>query len=164
MDLAASAGFVNEPAEKNIYSRPPRDPKEKFLNNKMIAGIAASGASLFLAVSAAYLYGISQHLPLIESQTMAFNAWLIGHIFLAFVSRSESEPLSSLGIFKNKIMNIWALIIFAFIIISLNIPGIENNLKLTHLNIGQISLIVLISLVAVFWQEAVKLIFFNKKT
>jgi len=161
MDLAASAGFVSEPAEKNIYSRPPRDPKEKFLTGSMLRGIAASGLSLFLAVSISYLYGIRSHLPLIESQTMAFSAWLIGHIFLAYVSRSESEPLLKLGIFTNKIISIWALAVFAFLLASLNIPAIENNLKLTHLNLNRIGLIVLISLAAVLWREAEKMLFFK---
>jgi len=32
MDLAASAGFVAEPKEKDIYTRGPRNPQENIIN------------------------------------------------------------------------------------------------------------------------------------
>jgi len=50
MDLAASAGFVAEPKEKNIYTRPPRNPKENIMNNKTVADILIKGISFLLVL------------------------------------------------------------------------------------------------------------------
>jgi len=46
MDLAASAGFVAEAKEKNIYTRPPRNPGEKIFNDKMIKDLLTKGVVL----------------------------------------------------------------------------------------------------------------------
>jgi len=72
MDLAASAGFVAEPSEKDIYTRAPRNPKENIINNSVIKDILIKGFVLFAGVTLVYLYARSQNLSLIESQTLAF--------------------------------------------------------------------------------------------
>ena len=61
----------------------------------MIRGIAISGLSLFAAVFFSYFYALWWlNLPLEQARTFAFAAWIIGHIILAFVLRSENEPLA----------------------------------------------------------------------
>jgi len=157
MDLAASAGFVAEPAEKTIYSRPPRDPKEKFLNSRMIRGILVSGLSLCVAVVAAYTYAVYLNAMQIQLQTIAFTTWMIAHILLAFVSRSEKEPLYSLGLLSNHLMDLWALGVAIFLILGLTVPSIGLNLRLTSLTLVQIGIVIAISFVTTFWQELGKI-------
>jgi len=78
MDLAASATFVAEPEEEGIMSKPPIDPKEKFMNRTMIINIALGALSLFAAVSATYLFtwfgnsNLESASRLTMSQTVAF--------------------------------------------------------------------------------------------
>ncbi|WXG46718.1 MAG: cation-transporting P-type ATPase [Candidatus Atabeyarchaeum deiterrae] len=161
MDLAASAGFISEPAEKTIYKRPPRDPKEKFIDSKMLKGIAVSGASLFIAVTIAYLYARWLGLSLIQAQTFAFSAWIIGHIILAIVSRSEKEPLYKLGFFSNRAMVVWAVAALSFLIILVGVPGVGGYFKLETLTVYQFGLIFAISFLIIFLQEIKKLISFK---
>ena len=163
MDLAASAGFVAEPAEKMIYSRPPRNPKEKFLNFQVVKGILVSGFSLFLAVTISYFYARWQNLSIIQTQTFAFATWLIGHIILAFVSRSEKDPLFRLGFFSNKVMNFWAVAVFAFLLIVIEIPALGSHLKLSSLSISQLGFIFGISFLTISWQEFKKILLLKKK-
>jgi Ca2+-transporting ATPase len=163
MDLAASAGFVAEPAERSIYRLPPRNPKSKLFDRSMLKGIAVSGLSLFVGVIACYYYALWQHMPVIQAQTFAFTAWIAGHIFLAFASRSEREPLISLGPFTNRVMDLWAVAAFAFLLIALGVPAIGENLRLSALTAGQVALIVSVSFVAIFWQELVKMIRYRKE-
>ncbi len=47
MDLMASTTFVLEPAERTIYTRPPRNAKQDLFDVNMMKGIAVSGISLF---------------------------------------------------------------------------------------------------------------------
>jgi Ca2+-transporting ATPase len=157
MDLAASAGFVAEPAERTIYSRPPRDPSEKFISAKVVRTIAVSGVSLFLAVMVPYGYALSRGWPRLKAQTIAFSAWIIGHVLLAFVSRSEKQPLASLGPFSNKVIDAWAVCAFGFLILATQMPALNAPLKLTRVSFGELGLVFVVCFVLIFWKELVKL-------
>ncbi|MGZ5495494.1 MAG: cation-translocating P-type ATPase, partial [Candidatus Aminicenantales bacterium] len=157
MDLAASSGFVAEPAEKTIYRRPPRDPKEKFIDAGMLRNIAVSGLSLFAAVMIPYGYALSKGWPHVQAQTIAFSAWIIGHILLAFVSRSEKEPLSSLGVFSNKAIDLWAVFAFAFLLLVTRVPALSTPLKLQPIPLAQLGLVFLTCFIVIFWREIPKL-------
>jgi Ca2+-transporting ATPase len=158
MDLAASAGFVSEPAEKSIYKRPPRDPKEKFINGQMLRGITVSSLSLFAAVAVCYFYAkLWLHLEDVQVQTFAFTAWIIGHIMLALVSRSEKEPLIKLGVFSNKAMIVWAAVAMILLFLVVGIPAASGYFKLSAITAGQVGLIFGICFVCTFWQELRKL-------
>lgn len=162
MDLAASSAFVAEPAEKTIYTRPPRNPKENLINKKTLTGILISGASLFAAVWIAYYYASSQNLPLIQIQTYAFTAWITGHLILAYVSRSETDPLYKLGFFSNRIMNYWAALVVIFLAILMYVPVAGTQLRVTQIPIKEIATITLVAFAALFWQEIVKTIKYLK--
>jgi len=154
MDLAASAGFVAEPAERSIYE-PER--KKKLFDRGMVLGIALSGLSLFAAVFGAFYYALYRGYPVAEAQTFAFAAWIIGHIFLAFVSRSAREPLISLGPLTNRVMDAWAIAAFAFLCAVVFTP-LGTLIKATGLSPSQVLLIAAFAFVAIFWQEAVKIL------
>jgi Ca2+-transporting ATPase len=162
MDLAASAGFVSEPAERSIYSRKPRNPKAKFPDSRMIIEIAVSAASLFAAVMISYFYASWQNLSVIETQTFAFSAWIMGHIILAFVSRSEKEPLLTLGPFSNRVMDIWAVLAFSFLLVAVSVPSLGSQLKLSTLTPTQFGLIFIIAFFAIFWREIAKFLLSRK--
>jgi len=161
MDLAASAGFVTEPAEKTIYSRKPRDPKARFPDSKMIRDLAISAASLFAAVMLAYFYAWWQNLPPVEIQTFAFSAWIMGHIILAFVTRSEKEPLYILGPFSNRVMDLWAVLAFSFLLIAITVPSVGAQLRLATLTANQLVLIFAFALLTIVWREIAKLLMFK---
>ncbi|MCX6746385.1 MAG: cation-transporting P-type ATPase [Candidatus Parcubacteria bacterium] len=159
MDLAASAGFVAEPAEKNIYTRPPRDPRQKLFNKKLIMTIFIYGFTLFAAVMAAYFYAKSQGYNVIEIQTFAFTAWIIGHIILAYVSRSDKVPLYKLKVFSNKTMNLWLGAVIIFLFLALAIPRINFELKLAPISFSHFILIFIFSLIIIGWLEIRKLFY-----
>jgi len=146
MDLAASAGFVAEPQEKNIYSRPPRDPKEDIFNNRVVASVLFRGLILFAAVMTVYFWAAYQKLSPAQIQTFAFSAWIFGHIILAFISRSEKEPVFSLGIFTNKIINVWAIGAIGLLGLGIYIPALNQQLNLTRISLSQIFFIFLIAI------------------
>jgi Ca2+-transporting ATPase len=161
MDLAASAGFVTEPAEKTIYSRMPRNPKAKFPDSRMIIDIAVSGASLFAAVMLAYFYARWQNLSDVETQTFAFSAWIMGHVILAFVTRSEKEPLYILGPLSNRVMDVWAVLAFSFLLVAVSVPSVGLLLRLSTLTASQLGLIFAFALLTIVWREIAKLLLFK---
>ncbi len=163
MDLAASAGFVSEPKEKNIYSRAPRNPKEKIINNRVIKDILIKGAVLFAAVIFVYLYAHSQNLSLVQAQTFAFAAWIFGHIVLAFISRSDKESVFSLGMFTNKVINLWAAVAITFLILGIYLPFLNERFNLVAINFIQLISIALAMIVIVGFLELKKVFNLDKK-
>jgi Ca2+-transporting ATPase len=164
MDLAASATFVAEPEEAGIMRKPPVDPDEKFLNRSMLRMIVMGALSLFIAVSVAYLVtwyfnpslNVDQRITL--TRTVAFATWMLGHIFLALNFRSEKEPLAKLGLYSNKVMVLWALIVVATLAVGIGLPFVHTSLRLTFLGPMEWALVIGVSFAATFWIELKKLL------
>jgi len=161
MDLGASAAFVAEPAEALIYSERPRDLKERFIDSAMLKGIAASGLSLFAGVTISYFYALWQGLPLVQAQTFAFAAWIFTLMMLAFVSRSEKDPLYRLGILANRAMDVWALVAVAFLFVAIGTPELSAYFKLSSVTVIQLTTVFAISFVCASWQEWMKVLRFR---
>jgi Ca2+-transporting ATPase len=156
MDLMASTTFVLEPAERTIYTRPPRDSRHDLFDAKMMKGIAISGLSLFIAVMAPYLYALHIGVPQQTAQTLAFSAWMVGQVTLALVMRSNYEPLSRLGLFSNPALNVMLVSVAAFLLIALGLPAVGSFIKLAPVEPLQFAAVAVFAFVLVFWQEIVK--------
>ncbi|MGB8216809.1 MAG: cation-transporting P-type ATPase [Candidatus Methanoperedens sp.] len=163
MDLAASAGFVVEAKEKNIYLRPPRNPRENIFNNQVVKDFLTKGVVLFAAVMSVYFYAQSQNLSLRETQTYAFSAWIFGHIFLAYISRSDKESIFSLGIFANKVINLWAVVAIGFLILGIYVPFLNDRFNLAAIDFIQLILIALV-MVLIIGSLEIKKIFSSRGT
>jgi P-type Ca2+ transporter type 2C len=160
MDLAASATFVAEPEELGIMRKPPVNPKEKFMNRSMMRMLLMGAVSLFAAVSTTYLAtwylnpNVDNRLEL--ARTVAFATWMLGHIFLALNFRSEKEPLAKLGVFSNRVMVLWALLVVATLAVGVGLP--LTPLGLTSLSFIDWMLVVGVAFAATFWIELKKLL------
>jgi len=111
-----------------------------------------------VAVIASYFFARSLNVSTTQAQTLAFSAWIFGHIFLAFVSRSDSNPLYKLGFFTNKIMVIWAVAAFAFLAFIIIFPIAHSALGIASVAGWQVATVAAFAFVATFWQEAKKMI------
>jgi P-type Ca2+ transporter type 2C len=147
MDLAASAGYVAEPEEKNIYLRKPDKNKGNVLDNMAIKDIFIKGIILFVTVIAVYFYARFLNLNFLQTQTFAFSAWIFAHIFLAFSSRSDRETIWSLGIFKNIIINIWAVMAIGLLLLGIYWPIVTSQLNLSFINPLYLLLIIIFCLI-----------------
>jgi Ca2+-transporting ATPase len=141
MDLAASAGFVAEPKEKNIYSRKPRDPQQPIFTRRVLVDLFTKSLVLFAAVTAVFLCSYSTAKDLGTAQTFAFAAWIIGHITLAFISRSDTESILSVGPLANPVMNLWALTAVAFLLIGVYVPYINHLIRLSIVPVTSLLLV-----------------------
>ena len=165
MDLAASATFVAEPEEAGSMKKPPIDPKERFINKSMLTTLFLGALSLFIAVTATYLftwYTASATLSAADAQTyartVAFATWMFGHIFLALNFRSEREPLVREGLLSNKVMLLWALLVFVVLVVGTSLPVTQAALQITGLKLQDWALAIGVSFVATFWMELKKIL------
>lgn len=153
MDVAASATFVNERAEGDLMRQSPRDTREPFMNRGYVASIFGAAFGLFAAVSIAYLVTWYGGAGVAHAQTVAFVTWLLGHVLLALQLRSEREPLLRLGVFSNRLMNVWLGAVLLFCTASVLVPGVQTQLKTTSLTGNEWLLVVGMALVGTSWIE-----------
>jgi P-type Ca2+ transporter type 2C len=158
MDLAASATFVAEPEEIGIMQKPPINPKEKFLNKTMLRTLFLGAFSLFIAVTATFLFAWYTTSDITYTRTIAFATWMFGHIFLALNFRSEREPLIKEGLLSNKVMLLWALLVSVTLIVDTSLPPVQAALQITSLHLGDWPLIIVVSFAATFWIELEKIL------
>jgi Ca2+-transporting ATPase len=158
MDLAASATFVAEPEESGIMNKPPNIPKETFLNQPMLRKLFLGALSLFIAVTATFLFAwyTTQSIP--YARTIAFATWMFGHIFLAFNFRSDHEPLVKQGLLSNNLMLLWALVVFATLLVGTSLPATQTALQIVGLRLQDWALVIAVSFVATFWMELKKIL------
>jgi Ca2+-transporting ATPase len=88
-----------------------------------------------MAVMGAYFYAGFIGLPLHQMQAMAFTAWIFGHIALAYVSRSDIEPLNQLGLFSNWVINLWAVCAITVLVLAVYLPLVGARLDLLSIDI-----------------------------
>jgi P-type Ca2+ transporter type 2C len=156
MDLAASSGFVAEGEEADVMMRPPRNPKERFLTRGLLVSVFVSALGLFTAVSVAYLYTYYSTGNLLHAQTVAFAAWILTHIFLAFNLRSETEPLAKLGFFSNRVMVGWGVAAMATLAAAITVPAVQSALKTSTLTLFDVGFVLIVSIAATFWLDIPK--------
>lgn len=114
MDLGASITFVAERPERDLMAQPPRDPRKSFMDRTMQIGILLGGAALGAAVLIGYLGAIHLGASIQEAQTVAFVAWMVGHVVLAANMRTEREPVLRGGaLVTNRPFLVWAAAAFA---------------------------------------------------
>ena len=162
MDLSASTSFVVEPAESDLLKQKPRDPSEKFMNKKMISGIFTGSLTLTAVVLFVYFFSWFTTGDLATAQTYAFVAWLFCHILLAMNMRTSRVPLSRVGYFSSKAMNIWIIGVIVFLILVLNVPFFIEYLKLAQVGLLPICGIVLLSFAVTYWIELRKILRLKK--
>jgi Ca2+-transporting ATPase len=83
---------------------------------------------------------------------------MFGHIFLALNFRSEREPLVKEGLLSNKVMLLWALLVFVTLLIGTSLPFTQTALQITGLRLQDWALVIAVSFVATFWMELKKIL------
>ena len=134
MDLAASGGFVAEPAEADVARRRPRRTTATLIDGAAVRNILFKGGLLFAAVMAAYAWANWRGLPIAAVQSCAFAAWMVAHVALAFISRSDRDWILRHGLFSNPVMNLWALAATAFVLLALYVPPLRAVLHFGELS------------------------------
>ena len=158
MDLAASAGFVAEPAERAIFERrPQRREAVVLLDRRAMISIALKGILLFAAVMAGYGFAWLQGATDGQVQTAAFSAWIVGHVVLALISRSETQPIVAVGLFRNRVMNVWASAALLFLLAAIYIPLVQDRLKFSPIPVAQLFLIAAMAVAITSLAEVAKI-------
>jgi Ca2+-transporting ATPase len=156
MDVGASAAFTVEPPEGDLMARPPRDPRRQFVDRSLVFGVLAGGLTLAAVVFGPYLWARGQGADLAEARSIAFAAWMIGHVSLAAQMRSETTPLRRLGLLTNRPYLLWAAGAAVCLLVVLYLPAARAALQTAPLAPGDWAVVLLVSLLGPAWWELAK--------
>lgn len=156
-----------DPAEKDIMTRKPRDPKKGFFTKGMIIRIVYQGSTIGLISLAAYLLGKNDGInmgldnPGALGQTMAFA--VLGFSQLFHVRNLHSNKVSSFktSLLSNKSLLLAILASSILMLVLLMIPGVMNVFGLVPMDVTHWLYVLALSLVPIFVVELVKALKLN---
>ncbi|OFV70545.1 cation-translocating P-type ATPase [Acetobacterium wieringae] len=160
IDPTCSIVLERQPAETDIMERPPRNPKEKLLNAKILLKSVSQGLVLFAASFGTYLYMLNQNPGSPElARTMGFAIIMLANLFLVQVNSSDHDFAfqSMKRLATDKVM--WTVSIGTLVglFVILYTP-LNAFLKFAPLTLFQFLIVFVIAGISVLWYELVKLI------
>lgn len=128
-----------EPAQKDLLSKKPRDPKESILTKDFITQIFVQGALIAASTMTAFYIGLNQGDAALAS-TMAFITLTLARLFHGFNCRSE-HSIFKIG-FKSNMSSVWAFAAgVVFLLLVMFIPFLSRLFAVSVLTGPQIGMI-----------------------
>lgn len=153
--------LASEKAERNIMSRPPRDPKENFFAGGLGTHILWVG--LLMGVISILTEAVSLKLELVHWQTMVLTVLCFSQMGHVFAIRSERLFLFSQGILSNKNLVFAVLVTFVLQLSIIYIPVFNELFKTTPLTLTELFTCIGVSLIVFHAVELEKLIMNRKR-
>jgi Ca2+-transporting ATPase len=126
IDPACSIVLEAEAEEKNIMTRPPRDPDAKLLSRALVVWGAIQGCIALLAVAAVYIGAARSGLATEDVRALTFVSLVAVNLAMIFSSRTFSPSvLSALG--RPNATLAWGLgIVGALLVVILSWPAVRG--------------------------------------
>ncbi|HVY79824.1 MAG TPA: cation-translocating P-type ATPase [Steroidobacteraceae bacterium] len=140
IDPACSVVLEAEHEERNIMSRPPRDPRSPLFSRALAGWSVLQGVSAWVVVAAVYLTALRMHMPDEELRALTFVALIGANLALILSSRtfgssllaSVARPNASLG---------WGLgLVVIALAVVLGVPVARNFFGLGPLHADDLSI------------------------
>ena len=150
-----------EPAERNLLSQPPRDPKQGILTKDFIRDLLLQGGLIAVCTMVAFHMGLEKGGAAMAS-TMAFATLTMARLFHGFNCRSD-KSIFRLG-FKRNWYSLGAFVAgVCLLALVLFVPVLERVFSVTPLSGGQIGMIVLLALIPTIIIQITKEILYLRK-
>ena len=145
-----------EPAEDNLLSKMPRDPKEGILNKKFMLSLLLQGGLIAVCTMIAFHIGINSGGQVLAS-TMAFATLTLARLFHGFNCRSE-QSVFKIG-FKNNMSSVYSFVIgIVFLSLVLFVPFLGKLFEVHALNVTQILIIIGLAFIPTVLIQLVRII------
>ncbi len=164
IDPACSIIFEAEKAEKNVMSRPPRDPLIPFFGFKKILLSCSQGIGILLVCLIVYFAGFRLGYTEDQVRALTFVTLISSNIAVILSNRSWSENIFKIILTPNGSVK-WVVggAIF-FLIMVLNIPFLLDLFQMERIGIVASLICGLLGLSSIAWFEFYKTIRKRRKT
>ncbi|HPL82438.1 MAG TPA: HAD-IC family P-type ATPase, partial [Anaerolineaceae bacterium] len=144
-DGAPALALGSEKGDPDIMLHPPRPSDEPIINRYMLRGIIAQTIAITASSLGAFAIGYYLFPPTVPGQefnvdlaeTMAFVTLSLSELLRAFTARSEYYPLTKIGVFTNRNMNLAVLFSIIMVLLVIYLPFLNapfNTIPLTWLH------------------------------
>jgi len=137
-DGAPALALGTEKGDPDIMQHPPRPSDEPIINKFMLKGIIVQTIAITASTLVAFFVGggALKGAPVearVLSETFAFVTLSLSELFRAYTARSEYFPLTKIGIFTNKNMNIAVLVSVLLVLMVIYVPFLQTVFDTTTL-------------------------------
>ncbi len=134
-----------EPAEDNLLSKKPRDPKKSILNKKFMLKLLLQGGLIAVCTMSAFHIGLSSGSETLAS-TMAFATLTMARLFHGFNCRSE-QSVFKIG-FKSNMASVYAFVAgIVLLLLVLFVPFLRSLFEVSTLSLVQFAAIIGLALI-----------------
>lgn len=159
-DSFPALALGQEPGEPDIMKQKPRKKNEPILNRLMQITILSQSVAIFISVFFAFKIGLAVYPSADEAsagaRTFSFATLILSELLRSFSARSERNPVLSLGLFGNKILNRAVLLSTILMLLSIYVPFLNPIFSTTFLKLTDWFYIVPLSLIPFAAAEALK--------
>ena len=166
-DGAPALALGTEKGDPDIMDHAPRPPEEPIINSYMVKGIIVQTIAITAATLTAFflgggaLKGATDEARIL-SETFAFVTLSLSELFRAYTARSEYYPLTKIGIFTNRNMNIAVLVSVLLVLLVIYLPFLRDIFDTTALRLVDWAEILPLVLVPSIAAEVMKTISYKK--
>ena len=162
IDPACSIVFEAEKEEKNVMTKPPRNPEKPLFGRRTIALSLLQGFVVLFIVLIIYMLALYQGKGEMEARALAFTTLIIANIGLIFTNRSWTRTIVSMLTSPNKAL--WWVLSGALLFLGLVLytPGLRDLFHFTQLHLPDLALCLLAGGLSILWFEGLKM-FENRK-
>jgi len=155
IDPACSVAFENEPAERDVMHRPPRDASAPLFGGTTLWLALLQGTGVLVVVLLAYA-GASARMPEPEARAFAFATLVSGNLALILSNRSSTASLWTSLRTPNAIL--WGVVgsALALLVAALYLPWAVGLLRFAPLPAPAFLAAVGLGLASVVWFEVIK--------
>ncbi len=158
MGPTCSIMYENEPIEKNTMLLPPKPLTNTFFNWRELSASIVQGLVITVGTLFIYQYSLYKGYDEALTRTMTFTTLIAANIFLTLINRSFFYSIITTLGYKNNLVVYIISITTALVAAILFLKPVTTFFKFEHPNLLQLTICIVVGLVAVIWFELVKLV------
>ncbi|WP_425261971.1 cation-translocating P-type ATPase [Rubrivivax sp. RP6-9] len=155
IDPACSVAFENEPAERDVMQRPPRDADAPLFGGTTLWLALVQGVGVLAVVMGAFAWA-SPRMPEAEARALAFATLVTGNLALILSNRSAAQSLWATLRTPNRTLWLVVGLASALLMAALHVPWAVGVLRFAPLPAHELAAAVALGLLSVVWFEGIK--------
>ncbi len=152
IEPASSVAFEVEPADEQVMSRPPRNPRERLFNRKLLLPSLLQGLSIFAALLIIYLVALQRGQGEADARALVFTTLIVSNLMLIFMNRgSQRSLLKKMTSLTNHVVEWIALGSFVVLAATLYIPSLRDLYRFSNLHVNDLGICFVAGVLSVIW-------------
>jgi Ca2+-transporting ATPase len=138
--------------------RPPRDPRARLFDARMLGESLLLGATMLAAVAGAYAWAVLTAMPPAVARALGFAAIVFGNLALIFVNRSAARPV--IASLREPNAALWWITggALAALAVSVYVPPVAALFRFAPLGVRELLVALAAGAAGVAWYEMRKLL------